>query len=241
MNIHEQLNQGQREYGVNSGGNYYKFADGDNRMRILTSGEVLATHFFGKGQKAATCYGEDKGCPYHGKNAPKNDKGEEKKPSIKFTCYVLNKRAEPVIQFADLPYSVIKAVGDLQANVDYEFSEFPMPYDVTVKYNKDSNSPNDMYKVIPSPKREAISQDVQDELVNLVTKLSPQDSVKKKKEWQMQEHDKSGLRLKVGATKEELAQARRVSSEFLAKKSEDGEHQIEYPVNDIDPNDIPFG
>ncbi len=235
MNINEQLNQGQKEYGVSSGGNYYKFENGDNRMRILTSGEVLATHFFGKGQKASTCYGEDKGCPYHGKNAPKDVEGKEKKPSIKFTCYVLNKRAEPVIQLADLPYSVIKAVGDLQENIDYAFDGQPMPYDITVKFNKESNSPNDMYKVIPSPKREPISSEVEDELVGLMTKLSPTDSVKKKKEWQIAEHEKTGLRLKVGLTPEAKAAALKVS-----KDSMEDEEKIDYPQEDIDPNDIPF-
>lgn len=240
LSINEQLNEGQKQYGASSGSNYYKFEKGDNRLRILTAGEVIATHFFGKGVKASTCYGENKGCPYHGKNAPKDKDGKDKRPSIKYTCYVLDKRSEPKLELADLPFSVIKAVGELQANEDYQFDEFPMPYDITVKFNPDSLSPNDMYKVIASPKREVISQDIVEQLLELTTKLSPVDSVRKKKEWQMTQHDKDGIRLKVGISKEELEEANLISREFLAKKSESEGKQLEYPENNINPDDISF-
>jgi len=236
MNINDQLSQGQKEYGVGSRANYYKFEKGDNRIRVLTAGEVIATHFFGKGVKATTCYGVEKGCPFHGAGAPKGTDGKEKKPSIKYTCYVMDRNdVNNKIQLADLPYSVIKQIGDYQADVDYSFESFPMPYDVTVKYNPDSNSPNDMYKVIASPKREEVSEDVKNELADIVAKLSPADSVKKKKEWQMNEHDKSGTRLKVGLTPEQIAEGNKISAKHL-----EDEGDFKYPEDDINPNDIPF-
>lgn len=229
MNINEQLNQGQREYGVNSGGNYFKFEKGDNRIRILTAGEVLATHFFGKGSKPATCYGVEKGCPFHGNNAPKGPDGKEKKPSIKYTCYILNKK-EDEVQMADLPYSVIKQVGEYQTNEDYAFTAFPMPYDVTIKFDPDASSPNDMYKVIASPKREEVSDDVKAKVAGM--KQSPKEHVEKKKKWQMDQHDKEGIREKVGLTKEAAAEANKISRKHIGV-------DFAYPENE-NAGDITF-
>ncbi len=232
MNINEQLNNSQKEYGVNQGG-FFKFQNGDNRIRILTAGQVIATHFFGAGQKPSVCYGAEKGCPYHGDKAMKDDKGNDKKPSLKYTCYIIDKsNKNDEIQIADLPYSVIKQVGDYQANIDYSFDSFPMPYDVTVKYNKESKSPNEMYKVIASPKREEVSQDILTKLISRMRKLSPEQFVQNKKENQIKNHTERGLINK--ESRKEWAE--RMNTE--AKSS--GEPVIDYPQDDINPDDIGF-
>jgi len=233
MTINDQINDGQKQYGY-AQTSYFKFTKGDNRLRILTKGEILATHFFGKGVKASTCYGIEKGCPFHGKGAPKDDKGVEKKPSIKYVCYVLNGTE---IQLADLPYSVIKQVGEYQTNIDYQFDDFPMPYDITVKFNPDSLSPNDMYKVIASPRRENISQDILDELDELMRKVTPETSVQKKKDFQMNAHKEQGILVELKTTEQ-------LNKEH-SKKIETGEidevdSPVEYPENVINPDDIPF-
>ena len=241
MNINSQLNEGQKEYGVNSNTPYFKFEKGDNRIRILTEGEVIATHFFGKGQRPSVCYGVEKGCPFHGERAPKDDKGNEKKPSLKYTCYIIDKRdAEEKIQIADLPYSIIKQVGDYQENIDYAFTSFPMPYDVTVKFDPDSPSPASMYKVIASPKQEPVSDTVMGKLAEKMTTLTPKDSVAKKKNRQMQEHTEQGILITPEKAKENRKEwVERVNKEAAAK----GELEldtIDYPVNEINPEDIPF-
>lgn len=239
MKINEQLEQGQKEHGV-SATNYFRFNDGDNRIRVLTAGAVIATHFFGKGKKASTCYGETKGCPFHGEDAPKRDDGSEQKPSIKTTCYVVRTNEKDArVQLADLPYSVIKQIGDYQTSEDYGFGEdeYPMPYDITVKFNEKSKSPNDMYKVLPSPKRAAVSKEILEQLEAAMAKLTPEQSVQKKKDWQIRQHTEAGIIKSTTATKEELKEANEVSKKYL--DDQEGT-PIEYPTNDISPDDIKF-
>ena len=240
MNINEQLANSSKEYGVGSNRTFFKFEKGDNRIRILTSGEVIATHFFGKGVKAHTCYGIENGCPFHGDKAPRDTKGQEKKPSIKYTCYV---KSGDSVMLADLPYSVIKQVGEYQTNQDYSFDSFPMPYDITVKYNPDSPTPNDMYKVFPSPKREPITPDIEEELSEKMRELTPADSVAKKKQWQMDQHDKDGIREEVKPKETREQWARRVNKEMEGKATDfklDKMTPVDYPTEDIKPEDIPF-
>ncbi len=246
MNINEQLNQGQKEYSGTNQTNYFKFENGDNRIRILTEGSIIATHFFGKGVKASTCYGMDKGCPFHADKAPKDDKGLPKKPSIKYTCYVVDiKDSTRSIQLADLPFSVIKQIGELQSNIDYSFDRFPIQYDITVRYDKDSNSPNDMYKVIPSPRREEVAPDILEKLSEAMMNLTPEQSVEKKKEYQIQKHQEEGIWLSPEQIAENKRNWRVDANKEQADKIARGEIQsaepsIEYPSEEINPNDIPF-
>lgn len=237
MNINEQLSQGQKEAGI-SAGSYFKFKVGDNRIRILTQGEVMATHFFGKGQRAATCYGADKGCPFHGINAPKDEKtGNEKKPSIKYVCYIIDK-SDNSVQVADLPYSVITQIGAYQENVDYRFETFPMPYDVTVKFD-DKAAPAAMYKVIASPKFEPVSEAIMGDLAEVMVKSSPADMVKRKKDWQMSEHKKSNLWVSPENAIERRKKWVEDNNKERAAKGE-AEQTIEYPENEISADDIGF-
>lgn len=60
-----------------------------------------------------------------------------------------------------MPMSVFKAIGALQLDEDWTFRDLPMPYDIKIKYDSQA-SPGDMYKVNPSPRREAIPADVLD-------------------------------------------------------------------------------
>lgn len=235
MNISEQLANSSKEYGIGSKSAYFKFEKGDNRIRILTAGEVIATHFFGKGVKAHTCYGIENGCPFHGDKAPKDNKGQEKKPSIKYTCYVAS---EDSVVLADLPYSVIKQVGEYQTNVDYAFDDFPMPYDITVRYNPDSDSPNDMYKVIASPRREVITAEISEKLSEAMRKQTPVDSVAKKKQWQMDDHEKQGIRGPIVQKKSREEWVKEVNSK--AEPVEPKDLGYEYPAEEINPDDIPF-
>jgi hypothetical protein len=245
MNINEQLNQSTKEYGVDQSKSYFKFEKGDNRIRILTAGEVLAIHFFGAGIKASTCYGVEKGCPFHGENATKNKEGKEIKPVIRYTCYVLDVNdKDEKIQLADLPYSVIKQVGEYQSNEDYSFDSFPMPYDITVKYDPESSSPVNTYKVIASPKRQEISSNVKERLEELMGILTPVEHVEKKKNWQINEHKKDGKWISPDQIEKNRKNWREKTNAEYAKKIESGESEpvesIEYPKEDIHPDDIPF-
>lgn len=177
------LNQAKDDYGVGGNADFFQFDKaGEYRFRQLTAGFPLATHFFGKGMKAKVCYGTDKGCPFHGAKAPQDDKGNEKKPSVKFICYVLDRR-DGKIKLAELPYSVIKVVTDLQEDSDYAFEDFPAPYDLKVTFDKEA-SPADMYKTLPSPKIEPLTAEQADELEEKMKKITPSAYVEKRKEKQ---------------------------------------------------------
>lgn len=159
----EKILQAQKEYGI-GGGDRFKFKDGDNRIRILAGGEPIATHFLNN--RGYTCFGKNKGCPFHGDGAIKDKTGKEIKPSVKFVMYLLDKKnIDNSIQLAFIPYSVIKQIEALQGNEDYGFNSLPMPYDLAIKYNP-SASPADMYSTIPSPKREDIAPEILEELEN---------------------------------------------------------------------------
>lgn len=158
-----QTNEAQVQYGAGAGGtNYYKFHEGKNKIRILAEGEIIATHFVGG--KGYTCFGIKDGCPYHGEGTPKNEDGSTRKPAAKLITYVLDRNSEDQHpQQAEIPYSVVKQINTFAEEKDFAFSSFPMPYDLTVNYNKKA-SPNDMYKAVPGATREPVSAEVLDEL-----------------------------------------------------------------------------
>lgn len=199
---------------------FHKFTEGENRIRILSDGAVLAQHFFGKGIKPSICYGIAKGCPFH--------KGSDKSASIKYSCYVLD-RIDNTVKLSDLPYSVIKKIGDLQLNSEWAFDSFPMPYDVTVTY-KSAESPANMYSVVASPKRDSLNESTLKELDELMKTANPATLIETKKENQLIEHKKQGIWKEPTSnlTDEEKAQIKRMR---------EPEIQLE---NDINPDDIPF-
>jgi len=166
MNLSESLKQAEKEYEI-GGGDYFKFEEGENKIRILTMWEPLATHFVKVGSKTNphVCYGKDKGCPLHDENAPLNDKGEPASPTVRFVTYICDRKDDDKIKVADLPYTVVKAITSLQGDEDYAFDDFPMPFDVKVKYDK-KEAGAAMYSVTPSPNREPVPDVVIDGMIN---------------------------------------------------------------------------
>src|SRR5258708_99714 len=176
----EQLKDAE-DLGAGGGGNFFKFKQGKNKIRILHEGKMITSHFVGG--RGYTCFGETKGCPFHGDNAPTDDEGKPRKPSAKLVTYILDRSdAEAKPQIAEIAYSVVQALKTISENEGYEFDSFPMPYDITVTFDKNSASPADKYKTIPFPKRENVSEDVLVELEKALEKESPADVVEKKKE-----------------------------------------------------------
>lgn len=175
------MNQANEQYGTGGSGGFFTFEkNGTYRLRVLTLCYPLATHFLGKGVKPAVCYGIDKGCPYHGESAPKDDKGEEKKPSVKFVGYVIDRR-DGKVKLGELPYSVINAINDLQEDEEYAFDDFPMPYDIKVTVDKDA-SPANMYKTLGSPNRSELTEEEEQGLTDAMKKRTPEVYVEQRKE-----------------------------------------------------------
>lgn len=203
--INDKLNKDTEDTNPKTGLEFFKFLEGNNKVRVLTEGEVITQHFFGKGIRPSVCYGISKGCPFH--------KDEDKAPSVKYSCYILD-YTDNKVKLADLPYSVIKKVGDLQENTDWAFDSFPMPYDITVNY-KPAESPANMYSVIGSPKQESVSEEVLSTLAELVKTANPGKLIESKKAKQLEEHKASGLwkPFESGLSEDEKARIRKARGE----------------------------
>lgn len=179
----KQTSEAQTKYEAGaSGGNYFKFKEGKNKIRILVEGEIMATHFVGT--KGYTCYGVKEGCPFHGNGAPRDDKGAIKKPSAKLVTYVLDRNTEEQKpQQAEIAYSVVKQINTFAEEKDFAFGKFPMPYDINVTFTK-AAAPNDKYKVVPSATRDEVPTEVLDQL----SKVPPvSQTIERKKERAMRE------------------------------------------------------
>lgn len=203
MGFMDDIKTESKKYGA-SDSNYFKFEKaGVYRLRILAKPKVVATHFFGKGNPSVVCVGIDEGCIYH--------KDDDKKPSIKLATYVLDREDENKVKMAELPLSISYSINDLQEDVDYAFSEFPMPYDVKVKYDPDNADPKMIYRLQPSPKQEALTKQENTALDEAMSKMTPEQYVEKKKQRQK---EKSNV--------------------------QQGKKGYDHPQDSIDPDDIPF-
>lgn len=142
------------EVEVKQTGDYFNIADGDNRIQLLTHCAPL---------------------PQVWDNALKKYRPAEegdKNISIKGVAWVLQ---DGVIKQAKLPYTVVKAIRELQNDQDYAFTEFPMPRMINIKA-KNAGTKEVEYQVVPSPKETAIPKDI---LTELSAKPSPEDIVEK--------------------------------------------------------------
>ncbi len=236
MSIKDDLKNDMQEAGKSTNADYFKFeSKTTSKLRILTklTEAPLGQHFFGKGNKPAVCYGIKKGCPFH-----EEVDGEEPKLSLKYVCYVLD-REDGKVKLADMPYTVVKSIGDMEQDDEMKFESYPMPYDVKITYDKDL-PPAEMYKVIASPKFIPVSPEEMDLLAEKLEKQTPAEYVQKKKDYQISEHEKSGVRISeedlANKEAERKAKFNKGVAEHNAKAVD--EPTIEYPADE--GGDIPF-
>lgn len=154
FNFNEELSSAEKEFSI-GGGDKFKFKEGDNRLRVLSPGKPLATHRISQ-KEFHTCYGQDSGCPYHEQTSPQ--------PSVKFVMWVID-RADGLVKLAFMPYTIMKALRDLQNNPDYEFDTLPMPYDITVHATK-AGTKDVEYSVVPARKNEPLTTDEEASFLN---------------------------------------------------------------------------
>lgn len=174
------MQQASEEHGVGGGGDFFQFEkSGVYKLRLLTPAFPIATHFFGKGVAAKVCYGADKGCPFHGDKAPRNENGDEAKPSVKFMAYVIDRR-DGKVKMGELPWSVISAVTTFQEDEDYAFEDFPMPYDIKVTVDKDASAAN-IYKTLAVPARTDVTAEEMDEFTQKNDKKRPDVYIEQRK------------------------------------------------------------
>ena len=162
-----------KKYGAGGSSEYFNFSEkGVYKLRILHQPKTVATHFFGKGNPSVVCVGIDEGCEYH--------KEDIKKPSIKLATYVID-RTDGKVKMAELPLSVGYYINALQEDSDFAFSEFPMSYDVKITYDPDNNDPKSIYRLVPSPKQEPLTDEEQETLAAKLKVQTPEQYVEAKK------------------------------------------------------------
>lgn len=247
MNLNEQLKQDAEKYNLGSGAggsDYYNIEEGnDNVVRVLTTGEVYATHFLGKGTKSPICYGVEKGCPI------RDDEGNHPTPSsVRYALYVLD-RKDNEVKLAMFPYSVMRGIADLQENPDFQFDEFPMPYDIRITYRPDE-APANKYKVDAVPRIEPISEEVQEQLNEKLRDITPTDFVEKMKEKQITKHKEAGIWKSPEDLRKEFEEGVEKFSKNIENKNVKENSQktqqnqrVEYRTPEeegINPDDIPW-
>ena len=135
-----------------AGEGYFNLQEGDNRVQLLTHLSPLPQVWDGKKYRMA-------------------EEGDTN-ISIKGVGWVLQ---DGKIKQAKLPYTVVKAIRELQQDPDYAFEDFPMPRLINIKA-KGAGSKEVEYTVIPAPKETVVSEEI---LTELSKKPSPQDIVEK--------------------------------------------------------------
>jgi hypothetical protein len=236
QSLKDKLKQDSEVYGMGGNKNFFTFENKKtSRIKILTEPEVLAQHFFGKGAKPSVCYGKDKGCPFH--NA-------DEKVSVKYVCYVLDVTDNNTIKIADLPYTVVKSLSELQADEDFTFESYPVPYDIKVTFDKDQ-APNDMYKIIGGAVRYELNSDLMNLFNQKVQKSPIATHISNKKIAQIQEHQEKGIwKSPETIAKEAETHKQDYREKAMAynekMKNEKLEDEIEYPTEEINVEDIPF-
>lgn len=131
---------------TNEGGSslYYKFEDGENRLRVLVDPIPLVYHITGEG-RWTPCAGQDVGCVVCGAER----EGGEQTRRVKRGVTIVIDRKDGEIKFAELPLSVVLSMKALYESSDYAFDSFPAPYDIVVKHDPNHKDPRQKYVTLP--------------------------------------------------------------------------------------------
>jgi len=230
--FNDSLKEAEQKFNMSSGGGYAQIQNGDNLFRILTPAYLLGKHFNEMGYKGV-CVGKDNGCPgcleadkalQDAEEKAKGEKDKEKakkfyefynkiKSKPKYLCYAIDHRTDEV-KLLEISHGVLQALAMLQNDKEWGFSTFPMIYSVNIKKDENAPSPRDYYKVVGSPKGWG---EVSDEKKAELAKLTPpEEIIQRQKDKKIKE-----------LTHKELAPG-------------EVDRGIEYPKDEISPDDIPF-
>jgi len=149
-----QFDEVAKEHGQGgSADGWFRFQDGENKIRIVSGFEPLGKHFDAKTKKSTVCVGKDKGCVFH--------EGDTRTP-VKYLTWIID-RADGEIKIAELPYTVIKALSELRVTDEYTFEGTP-PYDITVK--KKGEGLETEYAVMPARKNTELTNEEKEAIGN---------------------------------------------------------------------------
>lgn len=235
------VNKANEQFPRSSGGNldYFNIEEGnDNVCRVLTPGAVYATHFMGKGTKAPVCYGYEKGCPVREKNDEGKLTNVHADTSVRFVMFVLDRR-DGKVKTGFFPYSVVKQIGALQKNPDYQFQDLPMPYDIRITYNREESNAN-KYRVEYKPNGPELTEEQTNELNEKMSSRTPEDIVQRMKEKQIEDDKRSGRWISPEEVTKESGNYLKNAVEKAPNKDQIESQKVQYPEEEIKPEDIPF-
>lgn len=151
--------------------------------------------------------------------------------NAKYLARVLD-RADNKVKLYKIPYGIFKTIAGFEADEDLSFSTFPMPYDIKVNATN-AGTKEVEYVVMASPKIVEVPQDV----IDFLEKQKPlKEVISAMQEVNIKKHKADGTWQKEQDRLAELKKDLESGRGGTLKK----EDQIEYPEEEIDPEDIPF-
>lgn len=219
MGFKDEVDTAGREMGA--GGDWYKFKEGDNKMRILSE-PIIKVSRFGFGicyEGAVYCQKATLDRELEEAKAKAKAEGKDpskasiKMPSKKWCAWgiVRGKDGEDKVCIVELPYGVSKSLLELMNSDEAGFKGFPMPYDINIKA-KGAGSMGVEYQLIPS----RTNVDLTEAEVEGLSKLKP-----------------------ISQILDRMKDKQRQKVEGGGAPAADSD-KIEYPSEDINPDDIPF-
>lgn len=146
-----------KDYGLGGGG-FWNPQPGENKIRILTTGEAIGKHYIKDEKKSYVCIGKDDDCKYC---------KEGLKSSVKFLFWVLD-REDGEVKIGEVGYKIFQALGELSADKDWGFDSIP-DYDITIKRTGEKLETE--YFVTPTPNRDKLTEEEQKKVDGTVKDL----------------------------------------------------------------------
>lgn len=208
--------------GKKGGAGWFKIQEGSNRIRIMSKGEMLKEKF-----NKGVVYAWDKGYPWKDEEDTENG---IPRTNIKWLTWIID-RVDGKLKLYKIPYEIMKQIGALQKDPDYQFEELPMPYDITINAIK-AGTKEVSYSVVPARSNTPITLE---EMEALNAESSTKEIVEKMQEKQIAKHKEEGLWVDP-----DVRARAYVESTKSVRPTKPMEEPVEYPTEDINPEDIPF-
>lgn len=233
FDLNEEMEKAGKEGNLPQGGNeteWFKIKEGDNKVRIMSAFIVFPQHYSpNKTSYSGICLGKDLKCPgciEDDKRAEQKKADPEGTKNLGFTRNIrwfgwLWDYSDSQFKLAKLPHKVMKQIQAYQNNPEYAFSEAPMPYDITISA-KGAGTKEVDYNVTAARQNTPVPEDAQKAYEKSTSPTYIKDKMKVKKAHEL------GIKLP------DEAEADKQLDEMAGNKG------IEYPDEDINPDDIPF-
>jgi len=222
--FNEEIKKVEESGEVKSGSSdWFKLQEGQNRLRIVSPCEKLAEKF-----KKGIVYSWDEGYPWG------VDEDKEKgipATRVKWLTWIID-RVDGKHKLFKIPFTLMKQIGELQANPEYEFDEMPMPYDITISV-KNAGTKEVDYLITPARANKPLTEE---ELGAIAGEMTPAEIVQRMKDKQIAEHKENGIWVDPEERKKKFVEDRK--KEITEKM--DVKDDFVYPDDQINSEDIPF-